>query len=212
MLGQNEQLPYLAYHEREKSGSCRFCHDKTRDAVHPPEIQEKHVHSSIFVCSACREIDWKLESLRKLFNRKVVETVIHVSEIPVIPRNQQLNMTSLSPRWMTGKGALRVLVYFWEGQTRFLTAQYVERLRSQQDITNKLQDLTLWIPEMNETVLDGNVHEVNDAHKIIITDCLKFRGLELMDSGDSVRHAALVKVFEILGALSGWSRVMQSER
>lgn len=209
MLGQNEQLPYLVFHERKKSGGCRFCHGKTRDAVHSPEISAKKIRSPIFVCSACREIGWKLESLRKLFNRKVVETIVHVSEIPVIPQIQQLNMTSLGPRWVTGLGALRVLIYFYEGQTRFLTSKYIEKLRSHQDITEHVQDLVLSIPELNETVMEGNIHDLEKGPKIILYDCLKFRGLELRDSGDSVRHQALVKVFEIIGSSESWSRVMQ---
>jgi hypothetical protein len=144
-----------------------------------------------------------------MFNRNKVEMIVHVSDLPVVPRSLQLDMTSLSPRWKTGKGALRVLIYFYGGQTRFLTAKYNEKLRSHQDITDTVVDLQLSIPELEETVLDGNVHEVNGGHKVIITDCLRFRGLLMTDSGDSARHAALNKVFGIIGQSEKWTRVMQ---
>ena len=211
MLGQNEQLPFLVYHEHETEGDCRFCHEKTRDAVHPPEIQDKFVRSAILVCSACRQVDWKLESLRKLFNRKIVETIVHVSELPVIPKELQLNMTSLSPRWITGKGALRVLIYFHEGQTRFLTSRYIERLRSYQDITDNVQDLQLSIPELDETVLEGNIHEHGNGHRIVLTDCLKFRGLLLVDSGEFVREKALDRCVTIIGPRENWTKVMSQK-
>lgn len=203
MLGQME-LPYLVFNEHETKGSCRFCHDKTRDAVFPPEIVDD-IHSPIFVCSACRETDWKVEQLRKLFNRTIVENIIHVSEVPVIPQRIQLDMTSISPRKIAGN-ALRVFIYFHYGQTRFLTSRYDIR-RLHLDITNQYPDLQLSIPELNETVMEGGIHGPN----IFLSDCFKFRGLDIRTIDYSVRYKALLKVIEIIGPKPNWSRYEYEE-
>ena len=205
MLGQME-LPYLVFYEYETEGDCRFCHEKTRDAVYPPEIMDE-IHTPVFVCSACREIHWKVESLRKMFNRSIVETFIHRSEIPVVPQDLQLNTTSLSPTWNTGIAALRVFVYFYHGQTRFLTMDYNETLRSYRDITDEVKDLLLWVPELDETVLDGNIHDTEGPLRIVIVDCLKFRGLDIRGINESVREKALDKIFEIIGTDRNWRRM-----
>lgn len=206
MLGQME-LPYLVFNEHKTKGSCRFCHVKTRDVVYPPEIVDD-IHSPIFVCSACREVYWKVEELRKMFNRSIVENIIHISEKPVVPRRIQLDMTSLCPRWIVGDGALRVFVYFHDGETRFLSSRYMVRTSSYHDVTDLFQDLHLNIPELNETVLEAGINDGGERiHTIVVYECLKFRGLDIRGIENFVRVRALDKVFEVIGSKDNWRRI-----
>ncbi|MHA2024172.1 MAG: hypothetical protein ACTSWQ_10975 [Candidatus Thorarchaeota archaeon] len=203
MNGQRMQEPYLVHYEQETEGKCRFCHEKTRDAVFPPEILDE-VKTPVFVCGTCRETNWVMESLKMLFNRSIVEQIIPRSQIPVVPLDLQLDVTSLSPSWITGS-AMRVFVYFLDGDTRFLTTKKWElEILGYVDVTQDFRYLTLGIPELDGTILDAQIYHGERPVFIELKDCLRYRDFDIRNVERSVRLKALDKCYEIIGERTSW--------
>ncbi len=216
------KVGYLLYEKADTVGSCRFCSKNTKGIIRPPGVVGK-IKSPVFICPRCKDVKWKMEELGKLFNRPYIQRIVSSDLFPVIPIDQQIrpqegmsfkNMRETSyifnniGDWYAEPmiDGSRIMAYIRRDEIRFLTSQLSKKTGVYQDITDKIPHLQLAIPELEGTVLDGKLVG-DDKPKLVVFDCLKFRGMDIRSLELKARQVTLSTVFNQIGKRDCWEQI-----
>ena len=163
----------LVYDKAKLGGECHFCGKKTKIFVHPSEMWGL-IRSPTWVCQSCKDTDWKQEELKKVFGLKTDEPIIKGNDIPVVRSDdiirpqkgkdlKHLKDTSVIFNYIQNWCAeqkidgTRVTAYIGREQVRFLTSRISKKTGQYRDVSDRVPHLQLALPELEGTVLDGEM-------------------------------------------------------